>query len=456
MNYNTYIRRNFALILTIVTISGCGKDWMEIKADQTQTVPNQLSDYEALLNNYTTYLSSPSLIELASDYTYTDETNWNNVKNSIRGNAYSWSMNVPYLEVPDWNRSYQGIFYSNVVLEGLGKLEGKEDAAKLNPLRGEALFYRGKLFYDLALTFSPPYDKADYDQPYGVPIRLISDPEAPTIRSTIRETYEQIILDLKNSLSLLPNKSNYTIKPTKVSAIGLLSRVYLAMGQYNEALSYANEYLKIKQELFNYNDHLTINNYIGYNVEVSYLNFLTSGFGITTYFQISKDLYNKYDANDLRKSVFFITGPDLHKFKGSYGNSFNDIFAGVATDEVLLNRSECLARKGNIADALKDLNYLLKSRYLEINGNTTYVDFQSNDQTETLSKIFLEREKQLIYRNVRWSDLRRLNKDSRFAKTINRVISGQHYSLEPNSLKYTFPIPKDVIEISGIQQNKGW
>jgi hypothetical protein len=51
-------------------------------------------------------------------------------------------------------------------------------------------------------------------------------------------------------------------------------------------------------------------------------------------------------------------------------------------------------------------------------------------------------------------DLRRLNKDSRFAKTVLRKLYGITYLLPPNDNRYTFYIPQSVIDISGIQQNQ--
>ncbi|WP_410528150.1 hypothetical protein [Sphingobacterium sp. IITKGP-BTPF85] len=60
----------------------------------------------------------------------------------------------------------------------------------------------------------------------------------------------------------------------------------------------------------------------------------------------------------------------------------------------------------------------------------------------------------MVFRGRRWSDLRRLNLDDRFKKTLKRSIDGQNYILEPNSLKYAHLIPDLVISESGIIQNK--
>jgi starch-binding outer membrane protein, SusD/RagB family len=68
----------------------------------------------------------------------------------------------------------------------------------------------------------------------------------------------------------------------------------------------------------------------------------------------------------------------------------------------------------------------------------------------------MERKKELLFRGLRWTDLRRLNKESNLASTISHVYNGTSYSVIPNSYQYTFPIPLDIIQLSGIQQNPGW
>jgi hypothetical protein len=106
---------------------------------------------------------------------------------------------------------------------------------------------------------------------------------------------------------------------------------------------------------------------------------------------------------------------------------------------------------------MKYLNDLLRTRWAKnSDGTTKYVDQTASDETDALKKIFSERRKQLILRNLRWSDLRRLNLDPRFAVTLTRTIGGTTYTLEPNSFKYTFPIPQDIIQQTGMAQNVGW
>ena len=70
-----------------------------------------------------------------------------------------------------------------------------------------------------------------------------------------------------------------------------------------------------------------------------------------------------------------------------------------------------------------------------------------------LAKVLTERRKELLMRGLRWTDLRRLNRDSRFAVTLSRTVQGQEYLLPPGDPRYTLLIPNEVIVNSGIAQN---
>jgi len=69
-----------------------------------------------------------------------------------------------------------------------------------------------------------------------------------------------------------------------------------------------------------------------------------------------------------------------------------------------------------------------------------------------LQLIIEERKKELVFRGLRFTDLRRLNKEDA-GITLNRIVNGREYKLLPNSLRYTLPIPDDAIAGSQIVQN---
>jgi hypothetical protein len=441
--------------ILMLALSSCGKEWLDAKVDQQQAVPMTIDDFRAMLNdaNLFNQNSTSSISEIAADYHIYTEATWNTIKGYYFANAYTWSNNIPYESIPHWNQPYNAILSLNIILEGLSRLDN-ESTNQINALKGEALFYRGKIFFELSQNYAPPLTEETSQQNLGIPLRLSSDINVPTTRSTVRETYAQIIKDLSEALTILPNTTNDITKPTKLSALGLLARVSLSMESYTTALSYANEYLNVKNILIDYNSK-TPGEVIGINAELSYLSLHITSSAFNPYL-VDSSLYNKYEDNDLRKRLYFQTTSNLHRFIGSYSNSPFGIFCGVATDEIYLIRAECLARQNDLTAAMNDLNHLLRHRYLKINETTTYIDKTAINKDEALGIILLEREKELILRNVRWSDLRRLNKDPKYAKTISRNIGGMTYKLEPNSFKYTFPIPDDIMIKTSIAQNPGW
>jgi starch-binding outer membrane protein, SusD/RagB family len=182
---------------------------------------------------------------------------------------------------------------------------------------------------------------------------------------------------------------------------------------------------------------------------------ITSGISsfLTTAYRVDTDLYDLYSNNDLRKTIYFKNTGGVITFKGNYHFNTSSLFCGLASDEILLIRAECYARKGNKDAAMDDLNALLITRW---KNNGSWVPYIVNSADEALSKVLIERRKELILRGLRWSDLRRLNKDDRFKITISRTIGGNTFLLEPNSYKYTFPLPDDVIAQTGMPQTLGW
>jgi hypothetical protein len=98
---------------------------------------------------------------------------------------------------------------------------------------------------------------------------------------------------------------------------------------------------------------------------------------------------------------------------------------------------------------MNDLNTLLMTRW----KTGTFVPYQAANADDALQQILTERKKELLFRGTRWADLRRLNKDSKFAMTLTRIINGVTYTLPPNDPRYAMPIPDNEISLSGIPQN---
>jgi hypothetical protein len=284
-------------------------------------------------------------------------------------------------------------------------------------------------------------------------LRLVADINEHISRATVDQTYQQIISDLTYAAQLLPVTPLYKTRPSKPAAYALLARVYQTMEDYDDASLYADSCLNLYNNLMDYNtvDAYAFCSFPRFNDEVIFnCNIQSTEVNpiLPTVSIVDSNLYNSYDPNDLRRSLYF---KDLGvlTFLGTYDGNFY-LFGGIATDEVYFIRAECEARNGDAVSAMDDLNTVLQKRWV----TSTFVSFTATDAENALKIILRERRKELVMRGLRWTDLRRLNQDPAFAVTLTRTVEGQTYTLPPNDPRYVYPIPDDVMGFNpGMPQN---
>src|SRR5690606_18981323 len=156
--------------------------------------------------------------------------------------------------------------------------------------------------------------------------------------------------------------------------------------------------------------------------------------------------------NDLRKKLFFTEDNDgYHSFSGDHGANSNAFkFGGLTSAARLLIRMECALRTGNTAMALKDLLHFVDTRYASGRWGT----IGGLDHAHLLTRIPEERRKELLYRGIRWSDIRRLAYDPDNAVELKRKMGNTEYSITSEALKtFAFLIPTEVVDATGILQN---
>jgi tetratricopeptide (TPR) repeat protein len=451
--------------IAIFYLVGCTKsEFLNEKPNSGIVVPSTLEDFSRLLDRNNS--SSPALPHISSDDYFLPFTVWQGLTVITEKNAHIWAKDIYDGQVArnDWNLPYQAIFYANVVIEEFKKLP-LSDQNSLNGknILGRAFLIRAFHYLQLVQTFSPAYDESTAETDLGLPLRLSPDIDKILPRSSVKSTYDQIIKDLEKSLELTSTTFQAVKKDNESRAgiFGVLARTYLNMRKYDQARKFSDSALAISASLIEYNTlSTTVNNpFSASNIEVLFSTTAVNGYlthicGTSSAVSVIEPaLYNSYHSNDLRKSVFFGTGAGgLMNFKQGYNAAILP-FTGVATDEMFLIRAECNARAGSTVAAMKDLNDLLKTRWRKnTNGTSTFIDITANTSNEALQIILQERRKELIWRCIRWSDLKRLNKEGANL-VLTRVLNGVTYSLEPNSNRYVLPIPDDEIALSGIKQN---
>jgi hypothetical protein len=162
---------------------------------------------------------------------------------------------------------------------------------------------------------------------------------------------------------------------------------------------------------------------------------------------VSEKLYQQYENNDLRKIAYFKTAGDRYTFKGSFAGSVI-LFGGITTAELFLIRAESNVRLKNIAAGKTDLLNVLRNRYRNNN-----IVLGSDDQQQLLAKIKEERRKELVFRGIRWSDIRRYNILDKDNIKIIRNLNGQAFELKPMDKRFVFPFPKAAIDFGGYENN---
>ncbi|WP_316753299.1 RagB/SusD family nutrient uptake outer membrane protein [Pedobacter gandavensis] len=448
-------------VLVLILNQACKKGWLEAKPDKLLTIPTTIQDYQAILDNTDVFNTNyPGLNEVCSDNYFVTLANWQGSGSTLERNNYIWSKDLYGGDTynPDWDESYRKILYANLVIEGISKITTTDQNLKnWGNVKGSALFYRAFSYFNLSQLFCKPYQENSANNDLGLQMRLSSNVNEQVGRTSVKATYQQIVTDLNNALELLPLKSTYLTRPSKNAVYALLARIYLSMGDFDSALKSSNASLGISELLIDYN---TLKPTVAlpfsrFNAEVIFHSEAATYRIISrTNFNVDTELYKAYEINDLRKSLYFTLSGSDAKFKGNYSGS-NVFFNGLAVDEMLLIRSECLARKDKVDEAMVDLNLLLKTRWKKNpDGSSTYINKTASNTIAAIKIILEERRKELLFRELRWTDLRRLNIDPNYAITLKRTLDGQTHNLVPNDIKYTLSIPPDEIRLSGIEQNK--
>lgn len=453
------------VLLVVTGVSGC-KKFLDEKSTISQVIPQTLADLQSLLDN--TYrmneVSSAGMAEILGDNYFISDATFNAFSSTAAGRSaftdpYIWSTTTaPLLDIY-WDSPYtQPIYSANIVLEQIPLMnQSSKDSIQVKSLRGSALFYRAFSFFSLAQVYCRPYAQEYLASP-GIILRQTSDAGIIDLqRATVGETYDKIISDLEEATSLLPTTTAYPTRPSQAASYALLARVYLSMRDYEQAAQYANMALQQNSSLMDYNN--LPNGSFGlpappqFNTEVIFDHGSPTNAPIIIGIgQIDTMLYQSYNANDLRKTVFFYP-LDVNNYGwiGGYMGGFNTVlvFDGLATDELYLTRAECSARNGNKDSAMADLNRLLVNRW---RNAVPYTEVTAIDAADALAKVLVERRKELVYRGLRWMDIRRLNLEGANI-TLKRVVNGTEYTLPPNDVRTVMLIPENEISRSGIEQN---
>ncbi|MRG44606.1 RagB/SusD family nutrient uptake outer membrane protein [Chitinophaga sp. SYP-B3965] len=451
------------LVISILILSGCTK-FLDIKP-KDKFIPTTVADFENILNNGTIVNFGDQYWDLLSDDAFLPEGEPGNLftKQQLWGRKIYMFNPVPYDQGANdylWSEGYKRIFYFNVIISNIMDATEGTEANKKSVL-AEALLGRAMEHLQMVNVYAHHYDAATAATQPGIPLALVADINAKFVRNTVKEVYDQILSDANAAIADLPLKNKYTkFRASKAGGYALLARTYLFMGDYVNARKNADLALSLQSELANMNDYKIMipgpfpnvpGAPVGWtnipdgqlNTETIVARHFLRPFGMGQDVCASPELSALFTDNDKRWTLYYANGwPPAPPFNymTRYGVKIflrGDFFSNcLNVPEMYLVRAECLAREDKMTDALADINKLRLNRIVP----AAYVAFTpadfSNDPEKVLRFVLDERRRELAFTGMRVIDLKRLNKETRFQKTIKHTAQGTTYELQPGSNNY--------------------
>lgn len=473
---------NFLGFLALTAaVSSCGNEWLDVVPSDGTDAESALktaSDLEAARTGmYKALKGSRSFSDyygcqffVYGDVHAGDDYQYNHIGGSNRGSFY---YNMQYATASDfgksltpWQSPYVTIGRANRIIAAVenGTLTDKDDEeAKAEELQicAEARVLRALAHFDLVRVYGKPYT-ADNGASLGVPLvtEVLSSGVKPK-RSTVKEVYEQVVKDLNDAIS--SNALSQKQSPGYVNIWGakaILSRVYLHMGDYSNALKTAEDVMtnsgaslwkrgqyvdawsaeKPNESEFLFRLNVTSSddandlNGIG-NLQQQ------AGYGELVATKKFVDMLSS-DAGDVRNDIFETTDPAkekevavfgknkvyLNKLRGLNGNKrIVPIIPIIRLSEIYLTAAECAFRTNDKGKAAKYLNALVENR-------TTTKDALVNASNVTLDRILIERRKELIGEGQRYFDALRNNET--IVRYTNETDKGWHETLAKDAQSF--------------------
>ncbi|MBD0824237.1 RagB/SusD family nutrient uptake outer membrane protein [Aestuariibaculum marinum] len=446
--------------LLLIPVFGCS-DFLD-EVDQDKLIPETTDHYAALLlNEFSFDYPVFSSIDHMTDNMVEDPKGLSSEKWG-RKTTFTWQREIEIDENGNelgsinnaWEQTYEDIAITNYVIELIDEASGEQ--SEIDNIKGEAYFVRALSYFNLLNLYGKPYNPESADVDLGVPLRDDIGVESTYTRNSVAEGYDLVESDLLKAIEFI-SASGITKSawhPNLATCNLLMSRVKLYQEKWDEVISYSD---KVIQAGTLTKMSSTVPFVRDNNAEILYSYYTTRpihnlyNFNSIIYspYRVNNELINLYDANDLRKDVFFLgvddgTGKLFYRTKKYETGRYTDLgFANFRVAEAYLNRAEAYAQKQEYANALNDIETLHASRYSNVSGIV-----YPTDDSEVLTYVLNERRKELCFEDHhRWFDLRRMDNrpEIKHVYTIveddNTVTGTETYTLLPDDLNYTLPIP---------------
>lgn len=450
----------------------------------------------ALYSGYLTLLP-----DLQADFAYAVQGYTNTY-----GNIWRWDILATNSEITSvYGTLYNIIGQCNFFLDKVANMEkilvNETDLNKLDQLRGEAYFARGLAYAELIKLFCKAYESdEEAKDELGVVLVTKFNGNEPITRSSLYDSYQQVISDLDKAAKLLKLEKDYD--PSVHGALysspyfneyvvyALRSRVALYMKDYKTAIEYSSKvidsgYYWLSDASQIYSSGQTYYQYmwshdlssesiwqIGYTIN-SYGGALGRIFFNYDYRSFKPDyvpaqwVLNLYDSGDQRYGAFFgeyatgyphgLTWPLLIKYWGNE-DFINQNILHTSQPKVFRLAEQYLIRAEAYANlpapdygkASIDLSTLRKARFSS-NGGTISVD-----KNNAMQIIEEERVRELYMEGFRLMDLKRWHKGFTRKPQSQSLGNGSSLVVEKDDPLFVWPIPQHELESPGadIQPNE--
>ena len=441
--------KSIVIPMLICVIGIACSDFLEEKS-QDEVLVSSTQDYSELILCYMPTDDSYEMLYALDDDIQIDESKLSSSRDNITALQYracfTWQPDMweQSNRLPDgYQATYSWIMGMNAILDGIDDVEGSEE--EKDQVKAEALGLRGFYYLMLVNLYANPYNMDK--EALGVPLKLSAAlTENGIKRSSVKEVYEQIVSDFKESSSLFEKwpkrRGNYRINVTVVNI--WLSRAYLYMEQWQDAINAATKALETAEGLTDFTKISTADFEMA-SYEWSEVEWLYGDNSIPSDLIPSEELISSYTANDVRPALWFDVYVGIKK---NYVSDYVPTNA-IRISEAYLNRAEAYAMLGKNEEALNDINELRRNRIVG------YQDMQNGDCENLLNEIRVERRLELCFDGHRWFDLRRYGMPmiTHYFKTKS-TDQWEIYTLKEKDPVYTLPIPVLMLENNtALQQN---